>query len=588
MSETASFNLVDEPWISVIDISGGMKEVSLLELFRQASQLKCLSNDLPTQDFAILRVLLAILQRAVSPMVDELDEDVEPSEFWSELWGAPELPLDYIEIYLEKWHNCFDLFDEERPFMQVPNLKRCDSSAVDEDNETYIKRIIADVPSRKVKRLFSNRAAMGIQKLSYSESARWLIHTQAFDTSGPKMAVADEPKNGIKRGKTYADAVSWCGKIGCLYIEGSNLRDTLLLNFDIRIDNKDNQNFFTDDDLPLWEVETLTVPQKGHTQRNFPPNGRASLFTWQTRWIRLIPNNGFVTNVVLGMGDKMIDSPSDLYLYENMTGWRILDAKNLIPNQHNVNQSLWRGLHAVFGDFEKANKKAIELQPPGIKRWLENLNTIGDYYPMSLHAVGFKYDESMQSSYIAAIDDDLKLDASLFSDEGKKLILLAYQCIDDTKKAINALTRLAINLFLAANGEAKKDMKDNKKRKIKLPDSVYSLERQAYAELDGHFRQWFSGLSLFTTNTELARETAREKWRYQARMLISAIAKDAILSCDQAAVTGCFITKKKYEYLQHDQWMNVAIAESKFNYALKNALPLQSDTKGKEEISIGE
>ncbi|MDY5081288.1 MAG: type I-E CRISPR-associated protein Cse1/CasA, partial [Collinsella sp.] len=85
MSQNVSFNLVDEPWICVRDLGGATREVSLLELFEQASSIKCLANDLPTQDFAILRVLLAVLQRAISPTLD--DDDV-PAEVWGRLWRA--------------------------------------------------------------------------------------------------------------------------------------------------------------------------------------------------------------------------------------------------------------------------------------------------------------------------------------------------------------------------------------------------------------------------------------------------------------------------------------------------------------------
>lgn len=137
MSKNVSFNLVDEPWICVRDLDGATREVSLLELFEQAPSIKCLTNDLSTQDFAILRVLLAVLQRAISPTLD--DDDV-PAEVWGRLWRARELPIDQIREYLDEWHYRFDLFDEERPFMQVDGLH----TAKNEFSE--IKKIIADIP----------------------------------------------------------------------------------------------------------------------------------------------------------------------------------------------------------------------------------------------------------------------------------------------------------------------------------------------------------------------------------------------------------------------------------------------------------
>ena len=56
MNENVSFNLIDEPWILVRGMEGEMREVSLMELFEQAPCIRRLANDLPTQDFAILRV----------------------------------------------------------------------------------------------------------------------------------------------------------------------------------------------------------------------------------------------------------------------------------------------------------------------------------------------------------------------------------------------------------------------------------------------------------------------------------------------------------------------------------------------------
>lgn len=47
------FNLLDEPWISVVyDEKGTTKEVSLQELFINAHQYKDLAGDTKTQDFA--------------------------------------------------------------------------------------------------------------------------------------------------------------------------------------------------------------------------------------------------------------------------------------------------------------------------------------------------------------------------------------------------------------------------------------------------------------------------------------------------------------------------------------------------------
>jgi len=61
------FNLIDSPWISVIySESEANKLVSLRTLFQDAKSIESSAGDTKTQDFAVLRVLLAILHTVYS------------------------------------------------------------------------------------------------------------------------------------------------------------------------------------------------------------------------------------------------------------------------------------------------------------------------------------------------------------------------------------------------------------------------------------------------------------------------------------------------------------------------------------------
>ena len=62
---TASFNLLDEPWIRVTRLDGAPDEVSLLALFREATDIAGIHGEIASQDVAILRLLLAICHRAM-------------------------------------------------------------------------------------------------------------------------------------------------------------------------------------------------------------------------------------------------------------------------------------------------------------------------------------------------------------------------------------------------------------------------------------------------------------------------------------------------------------------------------------------
>lgn len=56
------YNLLDEAWIPVLrKDTGKVEEVSLLTLFSQAQEYYALAGEMETQNFAVLRVLLAVL-----------------------------------------------------------------------------------------------------------------------------------------------------------------------------------------------------------------------------------------------------------------------------------------------------------------------------------------------------------------------------------------------------------------------------------------------------------------------------------------------------------------------------------------------
>ncbi|MBF1269036.1 MAG: type I-E CRISPR-associated protein Cse1/CasA, partial [Oribacterium parvum] len=59
------FNLLEENWIRVLE-EGEMKEVSLITIFENAEKYRCLAGEMATQDFAMLRFLLAVLHTVFS------------------------------------------------------------------------------------------------------------------------------------------------------------------------------------------------------------------------------------------------------------------------------------------------------------------------------------------------------------------------------------------------------------------------------------------------------------------------------------------------------------------------------------------
>lgn len=68
-----TFNLLDEPWLPAIDNQGQEVELSLLEVIGRAHGLRRLVGEIPTQEAALIRLILAILHRALPPLADRDD-----------------------------------------------------------------------------------------------------------------------------------------------------------------------------------------------------------------------------------------------------------------------------------------------------------------------------------------------------------------------------------------------------------------------------------------------------------------------------------------------------------------------------------
>ena len=77
MSEI-EFNLLDEPWIKVMTEDCTSQEISLTQALWEGHHYRRLAGELPTQDVAILRLLLAVLHTVFYRM--DLDGEDNPIE----------------------------------------------------------------------------------------------------------------------------------------------------------------------------------------------------------------------------------------------------------------------------------------------------------------------------------------------------------------------------------------------------------------------------------------------------------------------------------------------------------------------------
>lgn len=476
------FNLIDDPWIPVRDGTGRVRDVSIKECFHQAESTYALGGETPTQQIALLRLLLAIEYRAVGSVLDP-DDGVER---WTE-WWTNGLPLDRIDAYLDNWRHRFFLTGAPDPFMQVAGLTS------DSGKTSGLSKMIADVPAGH--QFFTQRAGGACERLSPAEAARWVLHCQAFDPSGIKTGASGDLR--VVAGKGYPIGIAWTGNLGVVELTGRNLRETLLLNLSFLSPS-------TSEDLPAWERSSLGPQvETGHPT----PRGPADIYTWQSRRILLSWEDEWAVDVLISNGDPL--SIQNRHNDEPMSGWRRSPNQEkksggtvFMPLQHDPSRQIWRGLSGLLDSAEMGAGNPQQRIRPATVEWLATLTdegVVSPEYPIRIRTVGVQY--GTNNSVIDAMIDD-SLDARVATLTTSRLVHLAEQAAAAAEDAVfKGLGGLARDLASATNSD---------------PEGPSTRARESgYAALDDAYRIWFAGLASSVDPAE-----ALDAWYATVRSLL--------------------------------------------------------------------
>jgi len=208
MSENR-FNLIDEPWIPVVDVG----RVSLKDIFSNPN-LKALGGN-PVQKIALTKLLLAIAQSANTP---------ENDEAWMELStdGLANACLDY----LQKWHNRFYLYGE-RPFLQMPAIAKA-----------AVQPFGAVLPEIATGNTTVHTQIQQEKKLDEADKALLILQLMGFGLGGKKTDNTAVLTEGYQ-GKTKNNGKGMTGKPGSSigfmgflhnFLQGHNLLSSIWLN----------------------------------------------------------------------------------------------------------------------------------------------------------------------------------------------------------------------------------------------------------------------------------------------------------------------------------------------------------------------
>jgi CRISPR system Cascade subunit CasA len=537
--ETSSFDLTSQPWLAVLRTDGTGDVLSLREVFAQARTLRRIVGDLPTQELALMRMLLAILHDAVDGPQD--------LEAWEELWDG-DLPLGAIGEYLDKYRDRFDLLHPRMPFLQTPLLHTAKNEV------SSLDKIVADVPNGAP---FFTMRGQGVRRLGFAEAARWLVHAQAFDTSGIKSGAVGDPR--VKGGKVYPQGVAWAGNLGGVLAAAGDLRETLLLNliaFDtatLRVD--------PDNDRPAWTREVPEAQPMDEVEAARRPYGPRDLYTWPSRRIRLCFDSAGVYGVVLAYGDSL--TARNKHAHEPMTAWRrspfqekkLKEAQVYLPRVHDPARSAWRGLGALIaGRAEGAEQRqeAAEIVRPRVLDWLARLTVEGPLprgFLVRVRLIGAVYG-TQQSVIDEVIDDEVAMPVVLLHAQDAELGTEVIDAVRDAEQAVGILGDLAGDLARAAGDAA--DPRTDGARDV------------GFAALGGPFRDW-----LATLGPQTDPRLARAAWQKIARDKIRALGEELVQDAGEAAWQGRVVTAKD----GRDLWLSSTRAEQVFAARLAKALP---------------
>lgn len=525
MTETSTFNLLDEPWIMCMDGTNQQVALSIRDIFSGRGGARKVVGDSPTQDYAVLRVLLAIFWRAHALDIAEAYgsdwDDFDWPEWFDELREqlVGEQRDDVVLNYLDAYEDRFDLLSPTAPFMQVADLH----------TKSGATRPVSFIVPEAADNFFTMRTAEGRESLALDEAARWLIHAQAYDFSGIKSGAEGDSR--VKGGKGYPIGTGWTGRTGGTVVFGSGgLLETLILNTPPSAVLDSEEGGAVSTDTPVWEREPDTAAQRPGSNDDIGsvPHGAVDLATWQARRIRLFFEDERAVQVLVSNGDRIPDAGKNV-MGDPMTPYRFSPNQSkkgqtaYYPRPYDPTRTMWRALDALIAleddpGFDN-NKNKAPKRPRNLSN-LADLEADGylDKNALDLALVSMEYgpqESSVASTFIATIG--LPLVVLRADDTGRRVRNAVRTSAEKTSKAAISLGWFAGQLLVAAGGDY---------------EFGTSTADRFYARLEPLFLSWMSRLS------SDAAETAQVEWQKQVREQVLRDARELLRGAGTKAIVG--------------------------------------------------
>ena len=344
------YSLLTEPWLGAVMNDGTIKRFGLIELFENLPNVSSLVTDTEMEEPALFRLLLAIVYRALDPV---LEDD------YMEWWDEGGFPTDRVVDYLNSHEDRFWLFHPEHPFLQAdvdpaPNL-------LPREMDVFMAEPNGPMP-------FSNRSSDSTRTMEYAEVARRLVTALQYDKSMKHAAYKGAP-NVTAQGAVYAKD-AYLVQMSCIRLKTGSLMKDLLLSL-IPLDADDMFDFAGVGDLtsgaPTWEKPGMSVLGGGNKDNPLPVVTLQEALVWPSRRIRLVKYDDGVLRAVLSIGSFV--SLNGLDQLEPMAAFRKVQDKKtkmdvLSPIVISAGKAFWRSLPSLISvtSTEKNGRAPMTLR----------------------------------------------------------------------------------------------------------------------------------------------------------------------------------------------------------------------------------
>ncbi|NLW70928.1 MAG: type I-E CRISPR-associated protein Cse1/CasA [Eubacteriaceae bacterium] len=405
-----NYNLMYEPWIPVRTLAGEFKKVGIKELIIDAHNIEQITDASPMREYGIYRLICALLMDMLRPEDSyDIDEIIDKGSF-------DEKQIDEYISLCESEGVSFDLFDENRPFLQCAYNEKWDKGIPPKP----VQAIDEMMPSGNNHLHFVHGSDLA-PRITCEEAARALCAVYTFCTAGLKGS------SNVYGAPPYF-----------VMVQEDNLFKTLSGNI-LPVD------YFVlsyDDPAVIWRYKADIEPGK--------KIGNASILfgmTFPTRRIRLVEEDGFVTRVYLQKG-------LDFQGYDSWTGIHVpyqITTKGISSLKPRPEREPWRCLGSILDCDNTA---------PQILKFKRDYHTFENYYKLRVYGVA-----TSSADYLQAQQDEFGIPAEILRQNNRVYAL---------KKELQFIEEAGNMLKFYITGTY--SLTDDKKKKERKVSDVFLTE----------------------------------------------------------------------------------------------------------------